>query len=284
MTCSGRSPGSRVITPPRLPGPCPKSPVAYRRRTHRLQLRAQLRIWPAIDESKPHRIPFADQYDQRPKHGHSKLTRAPCQPSPTIAYRQERKDRISSLEHHGSRRFRNPKTPNIIRIQHHKTRAIVLHPLEEKLPDGTVIKFYEDAEAVLSHLKKRGTPMILREIDEDKFKPFSFSGMKENRTAHAKGAGATNVLYAGRLSTWRTDRTRGSGVDGRPGAARSRRTGLRNPMKDMLSGTCRARCRLPGNGMPMCWRTHQKQSVRMRPWRAVRMKIRQIQKVTDFIG
>jgi hypothetical protein len=42
-------------------------------------LRAQLRIWPAIDESKPHRIPFADQYDQRPKHGQSKLTRAPCQ-------------------------------------------------------------------------------------------------------------------------------------------------------------------------------------------------------------
>ncbi len=79
MTCSGRSPGSRVITPPRLPGPCPKSAVAYRRRTHRLQLRAQLRIWPAIAESKPHRIPFADQYDQRPKHGHSKLTRAPCQ-------------------------------------------------------------------------------------------------------------------------------------------------------------------------------------------------------------
>jgi hypothetical protein len=75
--------------------------------------------------------------------------------------------------------YRNPKTPKIIRIQHHKTRAIVLHPLEEKLPDGTVIKFYEDAEAVLSHLKKRGTPMILREIDEDKFKPFSFSGMQK---------------------------------------------------------------------------------------------------------
>jgi hypothetical protein len=47
------------------------------------------------------------------------------------------------------------------------------------LPDGSVIKFYEDAEAVLSHLKKRGTPMILREVDEDKFKPFSFSGMQK---------------------------------------------------------------------------------------------------------
>jgi hypothetical protein len=76
--------------------------------------------------------------------------------------------------------YRNPKAPTIIRIQHHKTKAIVLHPLEEKLPDGTAIKFYEEAEAVLSHLKKRGTPMILREVDEDKFKPFSFSGMQRS--------------------------------------------------------------------------------------------------------
>lgn len=69
--------------------------------------------------------------------------------------------------------------PSIIRIQHHKTRAIVLHPLEEKLPDGTVVKFYEDAETVLLHLKKRGTPMVLREVAKDKSKPFSFSGMQK---------------------------------------------------------------------------------------------------------
>ncbi len=75
--------------------------------------------------------------------------------------------------------YRGPQAPNIIRVQHHKTGAIVLHPLEEKLSDGTLVKFYEDAEAVLSHLKKRGTPMILREVDEDKFKPFSFSGMQK---------------------------------------------------------------------------------------------------------
>jgi hypothetical protein len=75
--------------------------------------------------------------------------------------------------------YRSPQAPNIIRVQHHKTGAIVLHPLEERLDDGTVVKFYEDAEAVLSHLHKRGTPMILREVDEDKFKPFSFSGMQK---------------------------------------------------------------------------------------------------------
>src|SRR3984893_12662774 len=58
MTSSGRSPGSRVITLPRLPGLCPKSPVAYRRRTHRLQLRAQLRIWPATNEANRTEFPL----------------------------------------------------------------------------------------------------------------------------------------------------------------------------------------------------------------------------------
>jgi hypothetical protein len=58
----------------------------------------------------------------------------------------------------------------------------------------------------------------------------------------------------------------------------------RDPTKDMPRGTYRARCRLLGNGMPMCWRTHQKQSVRMTPWWTVRIKIRTIQEAPDFIG
>jgi hypothetical protein len=92
-----------------------------------------------------------------------------------LAYANQRDYEYATLEH----LQRNPKAPTIVRIQHHKTRAIVLHPLEERLPDGSVIEFYEEAEAVLSHLKKRGTPMILREVDEDEFKPFSFSGMQK---------------------------------------------------------------------------------------------------------
>ena len=75
--------------------------------------------------------------------------------------------------------YRSPKSPTVIKIQHHKTKAIVLHPLEERLPDGAVVRFYEEAEAVLSHLKRRGTPMILREVSEGKFKPVSFSGMQK---------------------------------------------------------------------------------------------------------
>jgi hypothetical protein len=79
MTCSGRSPGLRVTILPRLPGRCPNSPVASRRRTNRLQLRAQLRIWPPSRLRKPYRIPSADRSDQHPKRRHSKPSRLYCQ-------------------------------------------------------------------------------------------------------------------------------------------------------------------------------------------------------------
>lgn len=45
-----------------------------------------------------------------------------------------------------------------LRIVHHKTGAIVPHPLRDD--DGS--PFYEEAEAVLAKLPKRGIPMILR--------------------------------------------------------------------------------------------------------------------------
>lgn len=66
----------------------------------------------------------------------------------------------------------------IIRIDHHKTGATVDHPLEEMLPDGTVVKFYEDAEAILAKLPRRGISMILREIERGKSKPFAFPTMQ----------------------------------------------------------------------------------------------------------
>jgi hypothetical protein len=60
-----------------------------------------------------------------------------------------------------------------IRIEHHKTGEIVDHPLEDE-----ALKFYEEAEEVLSHLKRLGTPMILYEVEEGKAKPFGFSTMQ----------------------------------------------------------------------------------------------------------
>jgi hypothetical protein len=56
---------------------------------------------------------------------------------------------------------------------------VIDHPLEERVPDGSIVKFYDDAEAVLAKLTRRGIPMILREVEEGISKPYSFSGMQK---------------------------------------------------------------------------------------------------------
>jgi integrase len=67
--------------------------------------------------------------------------------------------------------YRNGKPT--IRVEHHKTGAIIDHPLE-----ADSVKFYADAEEVLAKLPRRGIPMILREVEEGKSKPFAFSTMQ----------------------------------------------------------------------------------------------------------
>ncbi len=57
--------------------------------------------------------------------------------------------------------YRGEAAPSAIKITHHKTGAIVWHPLEEYSEGGTV-KFYAEAEAVLAHLPRRGIAMILK--------------------------------------------------------------------------------------------------------------------------
>jgi hypothetical protein len=82
--------------------------------------------------------------------------------------------------------FRSKDHPTQIRIEHHKTGKMVLHPLEETTLDG-LVKFYDEAEAVLAHLPRRGIPMILREIKASRRRPdqmtscktFSFSGFEK---------------------------------------------------------------------------------------------------------
>ena len=74
--------------------------------------------------------------------------------------------------------YRNKDWPSAIKIEHHKTGAVVWHPLEDHV-ETAVAKFYEEAEAVLAHLPRRGVPMILREVKEGITKPFSFSGMQK---------------------------------------------------------------------------------------------------------
>jgi hypothetical protein len=71
--------------------------------------------------------------------------------------------------------YRSAEWPSAIKIEHHKTGAVVWHPLEDG--DGTL--FYSDAEEVLSKLPRRGVPMILRQVSEGVTKPYSFSGMQK---------------------------------------------------------------------------------------------------------
>ena len=74
--------------------------------------------------------------------------------------------------------YRGKDWPNAIKIVHHKTGATIWHPLQDD--DGTL--FYEEAEAVLSKLPRRGVPIILREIkirNGAAYKPFSYSGFEK---------------------------------------------------------------------------------------------------------
>jgi hypothetical protein len=71
--------------------------------------------------------------------------------------------------------------PNAIKILHHKTGATVWHPLEDTVDDVTV-RFYPEAEAIITKLPRRGVPMILREVrtrDGVVFKRYSHSGFEK---------------------------------------------------------------------------------------------------------
>ena len=54
-TDDGRSPGSRIVAPSRLPG-ASAAPVAYPDETSRSQLRGQLRIWLRGGAAAPHSL------------------------------------------------------------------------------------------------------------------------------------------------------------------------------------------------------------------------------------
>ena len=61
--------------------------------------------------------------------------------------------------------YRSEKAPTSIRIEHHKTKAEVLHPLEEVTPDGKVL-FYAEAEEILAKVPRRGVPVVIRQYQD----------------------------------------------------------------------------------------------------------------------
>jgi hypothetical protein len=58
--------------------------------------------------------------------------------------------------------YRGPRAPTQIRIEHHKTGEMVLHPLEETV-DGQRTLFYEGAEAVLARVPRLGLGIVMRD-------------------------------------------------------------------------------------------------------------------------
>jgi hypothetical protein len=67
--------------------------------------------------------------------------------------------------------YRGQQAPNAIKINHHKTGAVVWHPLEEITEAGPVV-FYAEAEAVLARLPRRGIAMILKAPRGGAAKPY----------------------------------------------------------------------------------------------------------------
>jgi len=78
--------------------------------------------------------------------------------------------------------YRSKKWSHAVRIEHHKNKALVWHPLEE-IVDGEIVKFYAESEEVLSHLPKLGVPMIMRRIERGErkgdAKVWSYTGMEK---------------------------------------------------------------------------------------------------------
>jgi hypothetical protein len=78
--------------------------------------------------------------------------------------------------------YRSKKWPHAVRIEHHKNKALVWHPLEETIDEETV-KFYAEAEDILIHLPKLGIPMIMRRIakgeNKGSAKLWSYPGMEK---------------------------------------------------------------------------------------------------------
>jgi hypothetical protein len=58
--------------------------------------------------------------------------------------------------------YRGPRAPMQIRIEHHKTGEMVLHPLEETV-GGIRTLFYEEAEAVLAKVPQLGLGIVMRD-------------------------------------------------------------------------------------------------------------------------
>jgi hypothetical protein len=94
--------------------------------------------------------------------------------------------------------YRPADFPHALRIVHHKTGALVWHPLEEIAPGEAPVRFYPEAEAVLARLPRRGVPMILQARRDGTCAPFSIMAIDKRvrKLRVALGLPATFTLDA----------------------------------------------------------------------------------------
>ncbi|MCG6203658.1 hypothetical protein LPW26_03330 [Rhodopseudomonas sp. HC1] len=98
--------------------------------------------------------------------------------------------------------YRSPAAPTQIRIEHHKTGRMVLHPLEEAI-GGERVLFYAEAEEILAKVPKLGFGIVMRRLKGsggklgavDKHDPFTM-GRIVRRIRKAAGLPDTFTLDA----------------------------------------------------------------------------------------
>jgi hypothetical protein len=152
-----------------------------------------------------------------------------------------------------------------IRIEHHKTGEIVDHPLE----DGD-FKFYEEAEEVLSHLKRLGTPMILYEVEEGKAKLFGFSRMQHKvQRMRAKIGLPSHFTFDACRHGGMTELEEAELTDGQGRALSAHRT--QQSYIGYASAPRSACWQQPARGTRTGWRTKWRQTFRMSNRKPFRM-------------
>jgi hypothetical protein len=102
-----------------------------------------------------------------------------------IDHRQHRRPRNEPIATTSD--YRGGQAPDAIRVVHHKTGQVVLHPLVDEGGEP----FYPEAEAILARLPKRAVLMIAGP-DGQQYKPTRFAQLVRN-VATSKAAQAAGV-------------------------------------------------------------------------------------------
>ena len=168
--------------------------------------------------------------------------------------------------------YRPADFPHALRIVHHKTGALVWHPLEEITPGEALICFYPEAEAVLARLPRRGVPMILQARRDGTCAPFSIMAMDKRvrKLRLALGLPATFTLDACRHGGM-TELEIAGLTDGQGRALSGHRT--QRSYQGYESGRWNAPSPPRANDTRTGWRTAVERIFRMKHGRTFRIRV-----------